>query len=147
MHLELLNIWDWTFTWNNQWLNSASCFRKKLALWYLTEPQVRKIRYITDNKGTSKLTERRIQQSVKHSRRRFSRRGQRLKSANLTQETQPQTGSGYVSGLHSSFLTSWSWGMVTVLRPLYTVNPPIIISIYTGNHLHQVNGNEAHLKH
>ena len=44
-----------------------------------------------------------------------------------------------------SFLTSWSWGMVTVLRPLYTVNPPITISNYTGNHLHQMHGNEAHL--
>ena len=41
---------------NSQGLNSASRFRKKLALRCLTEPQVRKICDNTDNKGTSKLT-------------------------------------------------------------------------------------------
>ena len=71
---------------NSQRLNSASRFRKKLPLRCLTEPQVRKIDDITDNKGTSKLTRRRIQKSVKHSSRRFSRSSQRLKSANLAQK-------------------------------------------------------------
>ena len=47
----------------------------------------------------------------------------------------------------SPSLTSWSWGVLTVLRLLYTVNPPITIYIYTGNHLHQMHGNEAHLEH
>ena len=41
---------------NSQRLNSASCFRKKLPLRCLTEPQVRKIGDNTNNKGTSKLT-------------------------------------------------------------------------------------------
>ena len=71
---------------NSQQLNSASCFRKMLPFGCLTEPQVRKIGDITDNKRTSKLTKR-IQKSGKHS----SRRSQQLKSANLTQKTPPQT--------------------------------------------------------
>ena len=41
---------------NSQQLNSASCFRKMLPFGCLTEPQVRKIGDITDNKRTSKLT-------------------------------------------------------------------------------------------
>ena len=76
---------------NSQRLNSASRFRKKLHLRCLMEPQVRKIGDISDNKGTSKLTRRRIQKSVKHSRWRSSRSSQRLKSANLTQKPPPQT--------------------------------------------------------
>ena len=64
---------------NSQRLNSASRFRKKLPLRCLTEPQVRKISDITDNKETTKLARGRIQKSVKHSRRRSSRSSQRLK--------------------------------------------------------------------
>ena len=30
---------------------------------------------------------------------------------------------------------------------LYTVNPPITISSYTGNHLHQIHETVAHLEH
>ena len=30
---------------------------------------------------------------------------------------------------------------------IYNVNPPIAIFIYTGNHSHQVHGNQAHLEH
>ena len=41
---------------NSQRLNSASRFRKKLPLRCLTEPQVRKISDISDNKWISKLT-------------------------------------------------------------------------------------------
>ena len=41
---------------NSQRRNSASRFRKKLPLRCLTEPQVKKLGNITDNKGTSKLT-------------------------------------------------------------------------------------------
>ena len=47
----------------------------------------------------------------------------------------------------SPSLTFWSWGMVAVLGLLCTVNPPITISIYTENNLHQIHGNEAHLEH
>ena len=50
---------------NSQPLNSASRFCKKLPLRCLTGPQVRKIGDNTDNKGTSKLTWRHIQKSVK----------------------------------------------------------------------------------
>ena len=57
---------------NSQRLNSARRFRKKLPLRCLMEPQVRKLGDITDNKGTSKLIKKRIQKSVKHSRRRSS---------------------------------------------------------------------------
>ena len=41
---------------NSQRRNSASRFRKKLPLRCLTEPQVKKLGNIADNKGTSKLT-------------------------------------------------------------------------------------------
>ena len=76
---------------NSQRLNSASRFRKKLHLRCLMEPQVRKIGDISDNKGTSKLTRRRIQKSVKHSRRRSPRSIQRLKSTNLMLKPPLQT--------------------------------------------------------
>ena len=41
---------------NNHRLNSASRFRKMLPLRCLTDPQIRKVGNITNNKGTSKLT-------------------------------------------------------------------------------------------
>ena len=41
---------------NSQQLDSAGRFRKQFPLRCLTEPQVRKIGHITDDKGTSKLT-------------------------------------------------------------------------------------------
>ena len=76
---------------NSQRLNSASRFCKKLPLRCLTEPQVRKIRDNTDSKGTSKLTRRHIQKSVKHSWRKSFQSRERLKSANLTQKIPLQT--------------------------------------------------------
>ena len=76
---------------NSQRLNSASCFCKKLPLRCLTEPQVRKIRDNADNKGTSKLTRRHTQKSVKHSWRKSLQGRERLKSANLTQKNPLQT--------------------------------------------------------
>ena len=41
---------------NSQQLDSAGRFRKQFPLRCLSEPQVRKIGHITDDKGTSKLT-------------------------------------------------------------------------------------------
>ena len=44
-------------------------------------------------------------------------------------------------------LIFWFWGMVTVFRPLFMVNPFVTRPVYTANHLHQVYENEVHLKH